>query len=325
MSHNPEIDKIFDHFLPELDKAYSKAGLSLIERPLKAASFIVEHVVIEVEGCEKDDFLEAPWFAAFYDCAERWYENRYGDLSENNSADYLPSLVMIFDRWFLIHVPVRFRGEVEEDSTVWVYFPTKVRVEEDPFEWFVSGPNIPKMSKSGAKRASDRLEKVAAISRKINLNLWADFTEKSQSDGASHIKSHLATAAHHFSTNTAHGAQLAIWELHLAIEKSLKLWLNQRGLPVGGTHDLVELNDDITKANKSSILHGKDLLKLPSSTESIKYRYAELRAPSLERQREIYEISLSVVCQITDTLKRKYQFFDAGLKIKQPPWQRYQS
>lgn len=323
MSYNPEIDKIFDHFLPDLDQAYSKAGYSLIERPLKAASFIVEHIVVEVEGYEKSNFLEAPWFAAFYDSAERWYENRYGDLSENNSADYLPSLVMIFDRWFLIHVPIRCLGELEEDNTAWVYFPTKVRAGEDPFEWFVSGPNIQKMSKSAAQRTSGRLEKVAATTRKINLNLWADFSDKSQSDGANHIKSHLATAAHHFSTNTAHGAQLAIWELQLATEKSMKLWLGQRGLPVSETHDLIELNRSIAEENQRPVISEKALLKLPSSAESIKYRYAELPAPSLERQRELYEITLSVVCQITDTLKRKYQFFDAGLKFKRPPWQRY--
>lgn len=315
-------DVFLNDLLPDLDRAYANEHVSLTERPLRAAIFIVEHCILEIEGGTKDDFHQAPWFAALFQNVTHWFEQRYGSLSGHKSADHLSAAVQVYDRWFLLGIPVSYVTPVDPDNTVWAYLPTKLREEEDPLSWFLEGPNTEAMKSSARKRTIERIEDIAGLVRRINLNFWVSFPEPKQAEMAKHIKSHISSAASLFSKNTAHDAQLAIWEMFLGIEKSLKLWLAQKGIPFEEDHDLRALSQKIDQASIEPLLSVTEIDKLPSGVEAVKYRYAELPAPSNERQRQIYKLGLRCIQHISNALERKYQFFDAGFKITQPPWQK---
>ena len=322
---NEELSELFKYYLPDLDQAFVKAGVSLSERPLRAASFIVENCVMKIEDDTTENYHTKPWFAVFFKCARQWYEDRYGDSLNTATLNILAAAVQIYQRWYLVEIPVGFIKPVPEQKSAWVYFPTKVREGEEVLEWIHSAPNLAKMKEATRLKTKERIEDLAGLVRKINLNLWVPFEQQSDTDSAEHIKQYTASAAKHFSDNTPQGAQMAIWEMHFALEQSFKLWLNQKGLGPFTTHDLMELNQQTIAPLSYALVDNLILEKLPSGTEAIDFRYAKLPAPSLERQKNIYHLGLHCIKTITDNLERDLRFFDAGILLKQPPWHGYKA
>ena len=323
---NENLQELFDHYLPELDSHYSKTDVNLVERPLRAASFIVKNCVVEIKGDTTENFLEKTWFIAFYRCAERWYRDRYGDLLERQLAGGIQSAVQVYEMWFASNIPVRFSEPSGDGETIWVNFPTDVRDDEHPLDWIVEGPNLEKMNSSTKQKLVARVSKVAALVRRIHLNLWVELSSSEQHGNSEHIKTHMAAAARYFADNSEQSAQLAIWEIHFAAEKAFKLWLEQQGLGTFMSHDLIELNSETAVAGSRGLVDPKILARLPSGTEAIRFRYAKLQAPSKNRQREIYDLTLEVIEKVTKQLKRKYHFNqNFSVQLKQPPWRGYEA
>lgn len=322
---NEELTQLFEFYLPDLDQAFVSAGVALSSRPLRAASFIVENCVSQVEGDSIENYHQKPWFAVFFKCARQWYEDRYGDNLNSDALNKLEAAVQIYQRWYLLEIPVRFKKLLPEEKAAWIYFPTAVREGEDPLQWFQSGPNLEKMKASTKGKALGKIEELVALARKINLNLWVPFNEQSDADAAEHIKQYTAAAAKHFSDNKPQSAQMAIWEMHFALEQAFKLWLSQKGLGPFTTHDLMDLNDETARFLGHALVEESTLGKLPSGTDAIKFRYAKLPAPSLERQNNNYRLGLRCIKTITDNLERELHVFDAGILLKQPPWHRYEA
>lgn len=320
---NEELNDLFKFYLPDLDQAFAKAGIELSSRPVRAASFIVEKFVIEVEGDSIENYHQKPWFGLFFNCARQWYEGRYGDNLNSEVLNKLEAAVQIYQRWYLLEIPVQFKKLVPEEKSAWVYFPTTVREGEDVLQWIQSGPNFEKMNSSTKDKVLGKIEELVALVRKINLNLWVPFDEQSHADTAEHIKQYIASAAKHFADNKPQSVEMAIWEMHFAFEQSFKLWLSQKGLGSYTTHDLTELNDETASLLGHPLVQESTLEKLPSGTDAINFRYAKLPAPSLERQHNIYRIGLQCIKTVTDHLERELHVFDAGILLKQPPWHRY--
>lgn len=73
--------------LPQLDEALAKAGKSVSERPMEAARFIVNELIVDIKGDTKDNFLQKSWFASIFLIAQDWFKKRYGNAQVHPKRD----------------------------------------------------------------------------------------------------------------------------------------------------------------------------------------------------------------------------------------------
>jgi HEPN domain-containing protein len=110
---------------------------------------------------------------------------------------------------------------------------------------------------------------------------------------------------------------LAVWEMHLAVEKSLKLLIRQHGGNPGNIHDLVRLAELATRLSGVTI----DLItlnKLPSGREAVQARYGEGRVRSLQELVGNYRIALLLISRVAKSLKREIAMNNASFLVRNP-------
>lgn len=117
------------------------------------------------------------------------------------------------------------------------------------------------------------------------------------------------------SLSTANAA-VAIWELHLAVEKSFKIFLYQHNANIK-THDLTVLSE---RAAKYGLTVTRAVLdKLPPWKTSANLRYVEEEV-YIDYAVEIYDAALQLVDEIAAKLRRKIVINNAGFLIRKPKW-----
>ncbi len=317
---NQELSEFLAENLVMLDKSYAARGVNLSIRVWHAATFVVDNLLIKISGDTKENYLEKAWFAVIYTIIEEWYVMRYGDAYRFDTQNDLLGTVQVHSRWFLLDIPASFIESRESDS-FWVRLPTSIYASEAPLKWFSHGPNAEALSSGAKSRLIKRISVVTSNLRTIRLNLWAHMPSKVAENISAQIMKHFETATRYLSQNNEHSAQLAMWEICLAVEKCFKLLLLQKQGEYPEIHNLNKLNRLCVSSN-IVVIDKRDLHRLPSEYEAMKYRYAETQAPTLRRQWQIYTIGLEIGNAITQRLNRKYQFYDSAFQFRNPPWQK---
>jgi hypothetical protein len=112
-------------------------------------------------------------------------------------------------------------------------------------------------------------------------------------------------------------ASIGCWELHLAIEKTLKVYLKQANGKKYYGHNLNTLGDEartyIPEIDLSMIK------SLPSDKDAIQLRYSEL-IKNVDEVVGYYKKALALVSFITSKLSRKYQLNNASFLIRKAAW-----
>jgi len=135
------------------------------------------------------------------------------------------------------------------------------------------------------------------------------------------ISSHLHNAAKDILSSEREGVTTAYWELHLAVEKTIKVFLTQHGSQNPHHHKLHNLFNQARNEYGLQINNDK-LNKMPSSKEAISYRYGEQSGTTNEYAISVYKEVLDIVRDTTQSLKRKYTMANASFLIQRPPWER---
>jgi HEPN domain-containing protein len=112
---------------------------------------------------------------------------------------------------------------------------------------------------------------------------------------------------------------LAVWEFHMAAEKSFKLFLQQQGITALRTHNLLSLCER-AEANGLAPVDKNILNQMPSDKQAIAHRYGELDPVSNDRIAEIYAAALNVCLSSVKRLRKRRPVLNTKFLIKRAAW-----
>jgi len=314
-------DNSFASFLKEqmplFDELLSSENVPLSQRPLQAAIRFVKYCVVEVEG---DDDKEHPfgkrWFTALYEAVAKWYTDRYA-AALKTEEDNAVALVPIFHTTFRVKVPLALLGP-RENNRIWVTLPNEVLPGEEVLKWILNPPNLQTMDTQELKILSDRVAEVVTATRSIRINLMtADDPAKDLQPLISSIPMHIERSVEDILIGDDASIGLAVWEMHLAVEKSLKVLIRQHGGTPSNTHDLIHLSEVAIQVSGVTI-DLPALAKLPSHREAIQARYGEREDLSLQEVIRNYQTVLTITAHLTKALKRQFVMNNARLQLRSP-------
>ena len=205
-------------------------------------------------------------------------------------------------------------------GTTWVRFPKEVLTQELPLEWIESSPPLAEIPAKRKQTLEDSVRHVAALLRGINNDLnTADLGKSGPRALVGTVLRHLEKAAIDASTEDQSSSSLAIWELQMASEKTMKAYLTQKGVTYPPTHDLRLLqklalvHDDFGDARTP-------MAAMPSERRVMAWRYSELSSPKPSEFFRIYSAALTLCSLYAGRMSRKYVFNNFAIQLKRPSW-----
>jgi HEPN domain-containing protein len=199
-----------------------------------------------------------------------------------------------------------------------VYFAKEVLGHEDPFDWIVPRPDLTGLGDAVAADVRQRVRTISNLTRRMNWGLsFASLAPGHLRDQCASIQGHVEKGVADICAGR-YGA--AVWEFHLAVEISLKLFLAQCGVsPIPHTHDLPGLIQHALDHDLPSIGHIA-VNVLPSHNDAIRHRYSEISEPSLHTTMEIYETALRLVGHVGHSLEHHELSLREAVYLKALPW-----
>ncbi len=315
-------------WMPIIDDILAKRAVQPSSRPFESAVFLFSERILELKiedgkrSNKIEDFWDKQWFADIYSWIEDWYKERYGEAQGRGGKDTSSGLIILHGTPFKINIPITITKPHKPDDTVCISFPLSVLPEEDSLDWIENPPNLEKLSKDDGTRLKLDISKVGTSLRVIYGNLFtADITDIDLGILGKSISTHLSIAVTNIISLKPENISLAFWEMHMANEKAIKLYLKQRGVATPNTHNLTILRR-IAEENEAPQDTDDLFSKLPSEGEAIRFRYGEEENINLERVVEVYDTSLKLIEIYTGVLKRRIVMKNASLYLKTPPWKR---
>ena len=317
-----DLANFLEYQLPIFDELLAEEQMPLHQRPFAATIQFVTYCIVAIEGDDKDNFLEKAWFKSFYQLVSGWYSNRYGDAMKLDRDDSSLGVVLIYDTPFKMKIPLSIPGKKESAIKRWFCLPNEVLEKENVFDWIVKPPNLNKMSPEELSSLKTDLRTVANATRSIRVNLMtATLKENDLRKLSSGIPPHIEKSVRDILSLDAGRISNSIWEIHLAIEKSLKLLIRQRGHVPPNVHDLEKLCKIASDIN--DVFIDSDLINnLPSHQESIRHRYGEVGLVTVGQAVSHYKSALNILNNFTHALSRQFIMKNAEVLIQVPPWAR---
>lgn len=314
-----ELKDIVEDILPDIDHALSTQHMSLKQRPFLATNLLLSSEFIEIEGDTKEDILKKPWFKHFYSAVYDWYLSRYGKTLLSSKEPNAPGIVLIYETPFELSIPLIVNRIAEQEETFWVVFPNEVLPEENVINFIVSPPNIDIMNTDEKSLILNKISAVVRYTRSTHINIvTAYFKNDEHRKLAQTINVHIHKAVKDILSLKQEIMAIAVWEMHLAIEKALKVFLRQKGIVPPNTHNINELNK-LTK-DQGYQIEDKLLNLLPSDKEAIRMRYVEGDSSIIDKAVTLYYLYLKIVASCTKALDRKRVFENAAFLLKKPDW-----
>jgi hypothetical protein len=320
MTKAPDFEEVLGEQLQVIDEFLALAGMPISDRPLTASLEFVDKCIIDAKGISLEKPLTQPWFAHLHAFVKRWYMRRYGERNLRGVVRNGLGAVMIFGTPFLVEVPLTLLEAVEPGDRSWLCFPTTIHQGERPLTWVVNPPDFSRMPPHEAEAIEAKVSEVAVMTRLIAVDL---LTAERPTDkvGAmlEGIRSHLDAAVGHLCSPQGAARALAIWDLHLAVEKAFKAFLLERTSKANRTHDLVVLHSAACAAGMVPL--PPDILpSMPSGREAVRHRYGEDGQPCVRYTFGRYENALQAVAHIVAAHSRRFIFRDSSFLIQVPPW-----
>ena len=307
--------------LPQIDEVLEERRLSVHKRPFQASILFVQECVIKVSRGTKEELILGEHFSIIVNHAIDWYIEKYGQLAENPKKDTLSGIVRYQNQPVLLNIPATTSKIEKEGETSWLCFPDHLQPDESHFKFVNTKIRLESLSETELEILKKEVEEVVALSRRTNISLTMEsgLNEGAKSMAGS-IWAHIEKAISDILSQKKENISVACWELHLAVEKALKIYISQfltDKKPWG--HNLIEL---CNQAKGHGLTLDKALLEtLPSDKKVLKMRYGELQVDS-KKAVEHYLTALKLVCSITEQLKSEFSIYNASFLIKKSGWAR---
>lgn len=289
-------------------------------RPLLVAMMLVSEEVITAPGSDESNYLEQEWFGAIVTTTTNWYLTTYGSELLDTPESTVRAAVLIYGSIFEVLVPSNPTRPGQKPGTAIIYFTSGLLPDEDPRKWIRNPPNLDRIDELQAATLQTALIDVCTRTRSvINGLAGADLESERVQALAASITTHIDNAIRGFCEGGAAGKQLAIWELHLAVEKAMKVFILRQGSAPPNTHNLVIL-ERLAAENGLATFSTHLLSLLPSATDAVRYRYGELPTPPVLTFCQWYVAALEVVDHCVNALPRGFFSRHASLIIQALPW-----
>jgi HEPN domain-containing protein len=309
---------ILDGALPIIDSDLSNRNEPLSTRPLRAAILFVKYFIVEIKGEDKDNFHDHPWFSAILNYINKWYFKRYGDAYEKNDSN-IKGLIFIYNHPFEINFPFSLTIDEGDKETISVIMLSKFRSEENWKKYIISGPDLDTLDSPLLRLIEQDVIETVEKSRHFFHNFAGIDSESSELKVmAASIQDHINSAVFNIVSTSHLKYNLALWDLHLALEKSLKMLLMQTTGKFPKTHDLVTLFS-LTKFSFYKELHDS-IHSFPNHKKVIELRYSESDFQNPHEIRDIYINTLNILYNISNLIKKKLTVHGATFYIKRPTY-----
>jgi len=136
---------------------------------------------------------------------------------------------------------------------------------------------------------------------------------------SSSIPNHLNKAVQDILSLESNRISTSYWEVHLAVEKAIKIIILQKGHDHYNKHNLIKLCN-IANNISGITLDCSIFSKLPSDNEAIQQRYGEGSSFSIQQAVKNYTYAIEVISELTGKLKKEFIFNNARFHIRLPPW-----
>jgi HEPN domain-containing protein len=288
---------------------------------LAAALYFVDYCIVEIEGDTKDKFLEKEWFRSIYRLIKQWYKARYADALKATKDYVALGAVLIYKTPFQLRIPLSIAQEKEGDDKQWFCLPRSVQDGENVFDWIDKKPNIDNMPENELKELQKSISDIAANVRSIHVNLMSASLEKNLHKISSTIQAHIDKAVRDILSLDAGRISTSYWEIHLAIEKAVKVIILQNGRDHQNKHSLDKLCK-IANNIKGIRLDCSIFSCFPSDNEAIRQRYGEGSYFTIQEAVINLARANEVISGLTNLLKRQFIMNNARFLIALPPWEK---
>ncbi len=294
---------VFGPYWSLIDESLSNAGEPIHSRPMLAAMTFVKYFVLSVgEEIVDSSFLNKSWFGHFVALSTRWYEERYGSPILAQPDQRVEGVVLIAGVPMPLFIPRVPSWPSSHPAMLNISFTSQIMDHENPCDWVTPVVDFSGIQEVDRQRTISGTCTTARLLRKICHGLMlSDLTSEQLRTQAETIESHLENGAR-FIRNRQFG--VAIWEVHLAIEKSLKVFLIQAAsATIPKTHNIRELFQ-MAHSNGLPIASNVDICALPTAAEAIGYRYSEIPEPNVKDVMSIYAAALRLIAHVASNLTR---------------------
>lgn len=317
-------DDIAAALMPDIDEGLASHGEPLLERPYRAAVFIVEHC-IKVESESKDEYHIKPWFGALLAAVIDWYDKVYGEAMRLRSPQCHTAVIAIRHTPTALEIPLTVRSPIAKDNTFWLTFAASILPDENPLDWLVRPPKLPELSEVQLEQAKSSATVTVELVRRISNGLLTVGNQSQRAlQHAALVLPHLQSAAQSILQPDWRGFSTAIWEANFAAENAIKCYLRQVNttLSVPTVHDVSQLDllaKDLHHPSELDVA----ISVMPSGKNAVKYRYGELGEVSLIDAMKIYQASLVICRYYANAIPpKRFKFENARVRMKVPPMRR---
>lgn len=314
------LDDYVDQWMTQLDRDLAQAEVPIPKRVLTNALTFAEYAVTAVSTGEKGSPFAEAWFKPVYKATEQWYRNRYGSAVDAPSDNSLIGVVVLFGASFQVTVPRTLTKVEEVGETAWLIFPADVQEGENVQQWVKLAPNLGSLPQAEAESFLANVTRVGGELRSIYVDLMTAKIPDIQSDGLREsILAHLAASSDHILKGRPANLDLACWEAHQAVEKSLKLLCRQQTGKHRPIHELATIFRDLTDKTGVSLQLCK---ALPRQAEIIAIRSHERTDTTLLKTIGIYNEALKATASYAAAMQRDLSIRNARFLLKAPHYNR---
>jgi hypothetical protein len=300
-----------------IDSFLSKKDVDVAERPFAAADFFIKYCVHKVNDQPPDNYIIQPWFKYIIRPILKWYEDKYGTSTIHPKEKSARGIASYNGVLYELRIPLTiFRPTGETGELI---FPKEVLHFEDEAS-FVLYPPIFEPNHTDALGFYESVRSAVNLTRSIRNNIHtALFNLQLCTDLSNGIEPCVQKAVDDILSGDNSRFLSSYWEIHLALEKAIKILIAQSGEQNRTTHDLQTLWEVLNKV-KPGLLPFDKLNHFPPAKTVIEYRYGN--GPVVKRL-EVYSNymnALQILDYLTTHFNRKVVFDNTVFLIGKLPW-----
>lgn len=319
MMTDVEFEEFIGSQVEIIDEVLTDKEIDISARPLIAAECFVKKCIVSVGGKSPDDYMGEYWFKFIINPVIKWYKAKYGSIVTAKRNKVSRGIVIYRGVFYELKVPMMV--VVPKEELRHFIFPKEILSFEKEFDFILNPPNLINGSPE-AEKITNAIRNVVNFTRGISNNIGtAQFQNdrcKELSDG---IQTHVQKAVADMLSGENSRYLNSYWELHLAIEKSMKVLICQLNGTLLTTHDLAKLRK-LLDEKKPGLVCQKALDKLPGHKQVINFRYGS--GPN-QRKTDIYANylrALALIENLTKHFERKIIANNAVLILRTLDWQK---
>jgi HEPN domain-containing protein len=279
----------------------------------------VRNSIVSVNGKPPDCYITEVWFKHIIGPIRKWYDDKYGVTATRRKKMVSNGIVLFNGAFYKLEIPLRRlvpKGELTD-----LIFPKEVLSFEKELFFANNPPNL--LEESPERKSFEQLIRVVVnLTRSISNNIvTAQFKRELCHELLQGIEAHIEKAVADILSNENGRFLSSYWELHLAIEKSIKIIIAQANKEFPLTHELQKLWSILNEI-KPGLVSQEQINKFPGEKEVISYRYG--KGPNLKKT-DVYSNymeALGLLDILTYQFARRVRFQNTVFVLKKLPWQK---